>query len=51
MTIYDLIEKLKQFPSDATVQYMKWQYNSEEYEEAHILEEMRYDPNAKKLIF
>ncbi len=50
MTIYALIEYLKQFPSDATVEFNKWDYDHEEHVEAHILEEMRYDPNAKKLI-
>ncbi len=50
MTISTLIEYLKQFPSDAVVEFHQWDYDHEEYKTVHMLEEMRFDPNTKKLI-
>ena len=50
MTIFTLIEYLKQFPSDAVVEFRQWDYDHEEYGTVHMLEEIRYNPNDKRLI-
>ena len=50
MTIYTLIAYLQQFPSDTVIEFHKWDHDHEEQKHAHILEEMIYDPDAKKLI-